>query len=62
MQLGKAINEHPKSLDLLFFQLAVLRFVHSDAKQVLYRGTSLIRNSFPLRPYSRTIPRALKWP
>ena len=26
-----------------------------------YRGTSLIRNSDPLGPYSRTMPRALWW-
>ena len=26
-----------------------------------YRGTSLIRNSAPVGPYSRTIPRALWW-
>jgi hypothetical protein len=25
------------------------------------RGTSLIRNSTPLGPYSRTMPRALRW-
>ena len=25
------------------------------------RGASLIRNSAPLGPYSRTMPRALKW-
>ena len=27
----------------------------------LYRGTSLIRNSTPLGPYSKTVPRALRW-
>ena len=27
-----------------------------------YRGTSLIRNSAPLGPYSRTMSRALWWP
>ena len=26
-----------------------------------YRGTSLIRNSTPLEPYSRNMPRALRW-
>ena len=26
-----------------------------------YRGTSLMRNSAPLGPYSRTMPRALWW-
>ena len=26
-----------------------------------YRGTSLIRNSAPLGPYSRNMPRALWW-
>ena len=28
----------------------------------VYRGTSLIRNSAPVGPYGRTIPRALWWP
>jgi len=28
---------------------------------VAYRGTSLTRNSAPLGPYSRTMPRALWW-
>ena len=28
---------------------------------LLYRGTSLTRNSFLLGPYSRTMPRALRW-
>jgi len=27
-----------------------------------YRGTSLIRNSTPPGPYSRTMPRVLWWP
>ena len=27
-----------------------------------HRGTSLIRNSLPLGPYGRTMPRALWWP
>ena len=27
-----------------------------------YRGTSHIRNSAPIGPYSRTMPRALWWP
>ncbi|KAJ1486119.1 hypothetical protein T484DRAFT_2358500 [Baffinella frigidus] len=27
----------------------------------LYRGTSLIRNRLPLGPYSRPMPRALRW-
>ena len=26
-----------------------------------YRGTSLIRNSLPRGPYSRSVPRALRW-
>ena len=26
-----------------------------------YRGTSLIRNCFPLGPYGRPVPRALWW-
>jgi len=30
-------------------------------KVSLYRGTSLIRNSAPLGPYSRAMPRALWW-
>jgi hypothetical protein len=27
-----------------------------------YRGTSIIRNSTPLGPYNRNMPRALWWP
>ena len=27
----------------------------------LYRGASLIRNSTPLRPYSRPVPRVIWW-
>ena len=27
----------------------------------MYRGTSLTRNSAPLRPYSRNMPRGLWW-
>ena len=30
-------------------------------RDVNHRGTSLIRNSAPLRPYSRIMPRALWW-
>ena len=37
-------------------------FLHLDQRPLLpYRGTSLIRNSAPLGPYSRTMPRALWW-
>ena len=33
-----------------------------SARAVLdYRGTSLIRNSLPIGPYSRSVPRALRW-
>ena len=31
-------------------------------KMQSYRGTSLIRNSAPLGPYSRTLHRVLWWP
>ena len=34
----------------------------SAARNVMYRGTSLIRNSAPLGPYSSNMPRALWWP
>ena len=34
----------------------------SDAARQFYRGTLLIRNSAPLGPYSRNMPRALWWP
>jgi len=30
-------------------------------KAVCYKDTSLTRNSAPLGPYSRTMPRALRW-
>jgi len=49
-------------------ELASLRQVGSIALWVsvsgvglVYRGTSLIRNSAPLGPYSRNMPRALWW-
>jgi len=29
---------------------------------VLYGGTSFRTNSLPIGPYSRTMPRALRWP
>ena len=32
---------------------------HGSITKRLYRGTSLIRNSLLLGPYSRTVPRAL---
>ena len=35
------------------------KFLMSEKKTVLYRGTSLIRNSGRLEPYSRNMPRAL---
>ena len=40
--------------------------VHKTERSILpeglgYRGTSLIRNSAPVGPYSRTMPRALWW-
>ena len=38
----------------------VVRMEAGLARQ--YRGTSLIRNSPLLGPYSRTVPRALWWP
>ena len=34
----------------------------SPRADLMYRGTSLIRNSPLLEPYSRTVPRALWWP
>ena len=33
-----------------------------EAEMEAYRGTSLIRNSALLGPYSRTVPKALWWP
>ena len=30
-------------------------------RPIVYRGTSLIRNSDPAGPYSRNMPRALWW-
>ena len=45
----------------LGFRVWGLRF-RVEGAVVDYRGTSLLRNSAPLGPYSRTIPRALWWP
>jgi len=38
-------------------------FVHHGNRhhEIKYRGTSLMRNCPPLGPYSRTMPRALRW-
>ena len=41
------------------FSLATLPLVVLG--HVIYRGTSPIRNSAPLGPYSRTMPRSLWW-
>ena len=44
-----------------------IRIIWSEGKpapppsKVPYRGTSLIRNSAPLGPYRRTMPRVLGW-
>ena len=43
-------------------QVALLFFERPDVPvHLAYRGTSLIRNSAPLGPYSRTMPRPLWW-
>ena len=34
---------------------------YAGGLNIMYRGTSLTRNSPPLGPYSRTKPRALWW-
>ena len=41
---------------------ALGRFIQLHQKGARYRGISPIRNSTPLGPYSRTMPRALWWP
>jgi len=40
--VGKAINEHPDNLELLLFQLVVLRFIHCDAKQAQEQEKKLL--------------------
>ena len=35
---------------------------HRKRARLSYRGTSLIRNTPLLGPYSKTIPRVLRWP
>jgi hypothetical protein len=53
-------NEEEKSPSTLDAQVLRCRPTWwGDAKP--YRGSSLIRNSLPLGPYSRTMPRALWW-
>ena len=32
-----------------------------EGVESVYKGTSLIRNRHPLGPYTRTMPRALRW-
>ena len=48
--------EYETSSELKVFKAFELIKVIPD-----YRGTSLIRNCRPLGPYSRTVPRALRW-
>ena len=51
-----------KAHRLLYHSTLGLRVIKKKKKfSVLYRGTSLIRNSLPLGPYSRPVPRALWW-
>ena len=46
----------------VFQQTSHSRLAEVAAERGLcYRGTSLIKNSAPLGPYSRTVPRALRW-
>ena len=42
--------------------MAIFSAQRSNNFPIWYRGTSLIRNSAPLGPYSGTMPRALWWP
>ena len=42
-------------------RMPVKRLIRMDDATCKYRGTSLIRNCPPLGPYSRPIPRALRW-
>ena len=51
----------------LMSEVPILVLLHAfpgvdPSEMSLARGTSLIRNSAPLGPYSRTMPRALWWP
>ncbi|KAJ1475419.1 hypothetical protein T484DRAFT_1909685 [Baffinella frigidus] len=39
--VSKAIAEHPDSLDLLLFQLVMLRFIHHDTRQALEQEKKL---------------------
>ena len=41
--------------------LAVTLFHVQYSLERGYRGTSLMKNSAPLGPYNRTMPRALRW-
>ena len=54
----------PYRLDAIRFQCLEKRMKHLPGidRRATYRGTSLIRNSAPLEPNSRTMPRALKSP
>ena len=38
-----------------------IRLLHAIEPHAQYGGTSLIRHSAPLGPYSRNLPRALWW-
>ena len=57
------VLSHPRLLIMELggsFRLGL--FVHGKMEvDELYRGASPIRNSAPLGPYGRTMPRALQW-
>ena len=55
LTLGSRVINKKKKDDLVYFPLLLLH------RSLVYWGTSLIRNSALLGPYSRTIPRVLWW-
>ena len=57
--LGSALPAFLKVMSLIAVMFNIqLTFAGS---RLVYRGTSLSRNSPPIEPYSRTVPRALWW-
>jgi len=58
-----AINApvRPGAAGYSYVEVLSMRYKSVNFRAKKYKGTSLIRNSAPLGPYSGTMPRALWW-
>ena len=49
------------SYSTVWYVAAMFEMKQDSFSQCVYRGTSLIKNSAPLGPYLRAMPKALWW-